>query len=250
MGVLGISIVMGLYYWFSRLRFGYTFSGMLSQPLSAALIAGAVTGKLGEAMIIGAGIQLVYLGVTSTPGGNVPSDPALASAIAIPIALGVGMNAEAAIALAVPFGVLGVFMDQIRRTINATWVHMADKYAEDLNYSGIYRAAFLYPAMAGFVIRFPLVFAANFFGQSIVNQILAVIPEWLMHGFEVMGGILPALGFALTIMVIGKKTLIPYFLIGFVAVVYFGAEVMAVAIIGVCVAFLVRNKALEEEAGI
>ena len=238
MGVLGISIVMGLYYWFARLRFGYTFSGMLSQPLSAALIAGIATGKLSEAMVIGAGIQLVY----------VPSDPALASAIAIPIALGVGMNAEAAIALAVPFGVLGVFMDQLRRTINATWVHMADKYAEDLNYSGIYRAAFLYPALAGFVIRFPLVFAANFFGQSIVNQILDVIPKWLMHGFEVMGGILPALGFALTIMVIGKKHLIPYFLIGFVAVVYFGAEVMAVAIIGICVAFLVRNKALEEEA--
>ena len=61
--------------------------------------------------------------VTSTPGGNVPSDPALASAIAIPIALGVGMNAEAAVALAVPFGVLGVFMDQLRRTINATWAY-------------------------------------------------------------------------------------------------------------------------------
>lgn len=247
MGVLGVSIVMGLYYWFSRLRFGYTFSGMLSQPLCAALIAGLATGKLSEAMIIGAGIQLVYLGVTSTPGGNVPSDPALASAIAIPIALGVGMNAEAAIALAVPFGVLGVFMDQLRRTINATWVHMADKYAEELNYKGIYRAAFIYPALIGFVLRFPLVFAGNYFGQSIVNTILDVIPNWLMHGFEVMGGILPALGFALTIMVIGKKNLIPYFLIGFVAVVYFGAEVMAVAVIGVCVAYLVRNNALKEE---
>ena len=226
MGVLGVSIIMGLYYWFARLRFGYTFSGMLSQPLGAALVAGLATGKLSEAMVVGAGIQLVYLGVTSTPGGNVPSDPALASAIAIPIALGVGMNAEAAVALAVPFGVLGVFMDQLR----------------------IYRAAFVYPALAGFLIRFPLVFAANFFGQSVVNKVLEVIPAWLMHGFEVMGGILPALGFALTIMVIGKKNLIPYFLIGFVAVVYFGAEVMAVAILGICIAFLVRNKALSEEA--
>lgn len=246
MGILGVSIVMGLYYWFARLRFGYTFSGMLSQPLCAAVIAGLATGKIAEAMVVGVGIQLVYLGVTSTPGGNVPSDPALASAIAIPIAVSVGMNADAAIALAVPFGVLGVFMDQLRRTINATWVHMADKYADELNYSGIYRAAFIYPAIMGFVIRFPLVFAANFWGQSIVNQILAVIPKWLMHGFEVMGGILPALGFALTIMVIGNKSLIPYFMIGFVAVVYFGAEVMAVAILGVCVAYLARNNALKE----
>ena len=44
-----------------------------------------------------------------------------------------------------------------------------------------------------------------------MNKVLEVIPAWLMHGFEVMGGILPALGFALTIMVIGKKNLIPYF---------------------------------------
>jgi D-glucosaminate-specific PTS system IIC component len=246
MGVLGVSITMGIYYWFARLRFGYTFSGMLSQPLCAAMVAGLATGKIAEAMTIGAGIQLVYLGVTSTPGGNVPSDPALASAIAIPIALGVGMNAEAAVALAVPFGVLGVFMDQIRRTVNATFVHMADKYADNLNYNGIYRAAFLYPALVGFLLRFPLVFAGNFFGQSVVNTILNVIPEKLMHGFEVMGGLLPALGFALTIMVIGKKTLIPYFLIGFVAVMYFGAEVMAIAVIGTCVAFLVRNNALKE----
>ena len=44
MGVLGVSIIMGLYYWFARLRFGYTFSGMLSQPLGAALVSGLATG--------------------------------------------------------------------------------------------------------------------------------------------------------------------------------------------------------------
>lgn len=241
MNTLGVAIVMGLYYWFARLRLGYTFSGMLSQPLSAAVIAGIVTNQLPQAMIIGAGIQLVYLGVTSTPGGNVPSDPALASAIAIPIALGLNLSPDAAIALAVPFGILGVFMDQIRRTINATWVHMADKYAEELNYSGIYRAAFLYPAIVGFLIRFPLVFAANYYGQDIVYQILETIPSWLMHGFEVMGGILPALGFALTIMVIGKKNLIPYFILGFVLVVYFNAEIIAVSTIGLCLAILLKN---------
>ena len=38
-----------------------TFSGMLSQPLGAALVAGLATGKLSEAMVVGAGIQLVYL---------------------------------------------------------------------------------------------------------------------------------------------------------------------------------------------
>ncbi len=119
---------------------GTHFSGMLSQPLGAKRWwLGLATGKLSEAMVVGAGIQLVYLGVTSTPRAAMCLViRLLASAIAIPIALGVGMNVEAAVALAVPFGVLGVFMDQLRRTINATWVHMADKYAEELNYGGIY----------------------------------------------------------------------------------------------------------------
>lgn len=247
MGTLGISIAMGLYYWFARLRLGYTFSGMLCQPITVAFFAGIVTGDMSLSMIIGAGIQLVYLGVTSTPGGNVPSDPALAATIAIPIAVAVNMSAEAAIALAVPFGIIGVFMDQIRRTINATWVHMADRYAEKLDFKGIYLAAFLYPAILGFILRFPVVFAANYFGEDAVSKLLEVLPEKLMHSFEVMGTILPALGFALTIMVIGKKSLIPYFMLGFVSVIYFNAEIMAVAIIGVCVAFLVRFSSLREE---
>jgi len=246
MGTLGLAVIMGLYYWFARLRFGYTLSGMLSQPLPVAFVVGLVTGEMSAAMKIGAGLQLVYLGVTSTPGGNVPNDPALAATIAIPIAVTVGMSPQAAIALAIPFGVIGVFMDQLRRTINATWVHMADKYAEDLNYKGIYRAAFLYPAIAGFIIRFPVVFIANYFGQGAVERLLEIIPQTLMHGFEVMGSILPALGFALTISVIGKKSMIPYFLIGFAAVMYFDAEVMAIAIIGVCVAYLVKDKGLKE----
>lgn len=87
-------------------------------------------------------MQLVYLGVTSTPGGNVPSDPALAACIAIPIAVKANMDPNLAIALAIPFGVIGVFLDQLRRTLNAAWVHMADKHAETANMSAIMRCAF------------------------------------------------------------------------------------------------------------
>ena len=125
---------------------------------------------------------------------------------------------------------------------------MADKDAEKLNYKGIYLSAFVWPAVMGFILRFPIVFAANFFGRGAVQALIDVIPQWLMHGFEVMGAILPALGFALTISVIGKKQLLPYFLIGFVAVMYFKADIMAIAVLGTCVAFLVRNNALREEA--
>jgi mannose/fructose/N-acetylgalactosamine-specific phosphotransferase system component IIC len=55
------------------------------------------------------------------------------------------MEPNLAIALAIPFGVIGVFLDQLRRTLNAAWVHMADKHAESANMTGIMRCAFIYP---------------------------------------------------------------------------------------------------------
>ena len=82
MSTLGIAICMGIYYWIARLRFGYTISSALLQPATIGVFVGLITGQMVTAMEIGAALQLVYLGVTSTPGGNVPNDPALAGCIA------------------------------------------------------------------------------------------------------------------------------------------------------------------------
>ncbi len=247
MSVLGIAIFMGCYYWFCRLRLGYTLSSALLQPVTIAVFVGLITGEMAQSMMIGAGLQLVYLGVTSTPGGNVPSDPALAGCIAIPLGVAAGMNPETAIALAIPFGVLGVFVDQLRRTTNAFWVHMADSYAEKADTKGIMRAAFLYPSIAGFIIRFPIVFVIDYFGVSVAQKLIEILPTWLSHSFEIMGGILPALGFAITLTVIGKKNLIPFFLVGFFAVMYLNLGTMAVAIFATCVALLMNLFKMKEE---
>lgn len=248
MSILLLAVFMGCYYWFCRLRLGYTFSSMLLQPVVIGVFVGLLTGNMVLSMQIGAGLQLVYLGVTSTPGGNVPSDPALAGCIAIPLGVMSNMTPEVAIALAIPFGVIGVFVDQLRRSTNAIWVHMADAYAEKADTKGIMRAAFLYPAIAGFVIRFPIVFAIDYFGVTAVEKLIAVLPQWLMHSFEIMGGILPALGFAITLSVIGKRNLIPFFIIGFFAVMYLQLDTMAVAIFATCVALLLGLFQLKEEA--
>lgn len=64
MDTLLFASLMGLYYWFARLRLGYTFSAMLLQPVVVAVFVGLLLGNMPAAMIIGAGMQLVYLGVT------------------------------------------------------------------------------------------------------------------------------------------------------------------------------------------
>ncbi len=203
-----------------------------------ALPFGLVYGDVAKAMIIGASLEMVYLGMVAA-GANIPADESLAGVIAIPIALVSNIPAATAVTLAIPFGLLGVLQDQLRRTIQASFAHKADKYAEECNIKGIEKCAILFPLILGFFLRFPPVFLANYFGAGVVENILAAIPVWLTHGLEVTGGVLPALGFAITVFIIGKKTYLPFFILGFFMVQYLQISVMAAAIFGTCMALLI-----------
>lgn len=231
------ALLIGILYWIPWTRFGYTFQHIFRQPLSLALFIGLIMGDVPNAIIYGASLNLIYMGLIAA-GANIPADEALAACIAIPIALTTNMSPEMAVALAVPVGVLGVFLDQVRRTLNSIWVQMADKYAETANIAGILRCAWLWPPLLQVVLRIPIVFLAGLYGSEAVGAFMNSIPKWLVHAFEVTGGMLPALGFAITIMVIGKRNLLPYFVAGFFLVKYANIPTMAAAIFGVCIALL------------
>ena len=78
-------------------------------------------------------------------------------------------------------------------------------------------------------------------GVDAVSAFLDAIPAWATNGLSVAGGLLPALGFAVTIMVIGKKNLIPYFIIGFALVAYSGMNTIGIAVFAICIALLQGN---------
>lgn len=229
------AILIGLIYWAISWNFGYTF--LKWEPVIVAWFIGMIYGNVPQAMIIGATIELIYIGMIA-PGANIPADGCLASFIAIPIALRTNMTPEMAVALAVPFGILGVAVDYVRRTINAAWVHMADKYAEDANVAGIYKAAYLWPCLSLLPLKALPVALAAYLGPDAVTAVLNAIPQSVLHGLEVTGGALPALGFAITMMVIGRKNLLPYFLLGFFLTQYANLNIMAAAIFGTLIALL------------
>ncbi len=102
--------------------------------------------------------------------------------IAIPVALQTGVNAEVAVSIAVPLGVIGVLVNNLRRTGNAVLVHKADKYAEEGNTKGIWRCATLYSLIFGFVLRFPIVLYVTFwsrFSSIIIRCYTTMVNEWI-----------------------------------------------------------------------
>lgn len=247
--MLGVSIFTGIYYWIMKTDVGYGFTHAMRQPLFSALFIGLIMGDFTRAIVIGAAIQILYIGLVAA-GSNLPADDCLAGLIAIPIAIASHLSPAVAVTIAVPVGVLGVFLDQFRKTINIVFVHMADRFADEGKPKQVVMSAIVYPTLLSFVYRFPVPFIANMYGAKAVTAFMDAIPEWLTNGFGVMGGLLPALGFALTMFVIGDKKLLPWFFIGFFIVAYLKLPVMGAAIICGCAILLIslaQGKREEEE---
>ncbi|KAF1305142.1 PTS mannose/fructose/sorbose/N-acetylgalactosamine transporter subunit IIC [Candidatus Enterococcus willemsii] len=231
------SILVGITYWISMGRAQYYFSYAFRKPVVLGVIIGWIFGDVQAGLLYGATIQLLYMGGIEA-GGNIPSDQALAACIAIPAALQSNLDPQTAVALAVPFGVLGVLINNVRRTINSFYNTRADKLVENGKYDQLSFYSFVIPWLTNGVLYFTPVFIATLFGANVVKAFIEVIPEWLMNGLSNAGGMLPALGFALTLVVMGKKQYLPFFVLGFFAYSVLGFSMLTGAVFAICIAMI------------
>jgi len=213
--MLKISILQALlisaYVGWAHAYVGYTFGcEPLNSALVTSLVVGIILGKVPEAVTIGAAIQLLYMGIVEV-GGTVVQDPNVAAAVAIPVALASGLTPEQAVTVAVPVGLLAAFLTNVKYFINSLFVHAADRYATEENTKMIAIYATIIPILVTIILYIIPTFIAIYSGSAAINNIIHFIPQSVMHALEVIGGALPALGFALAIFVIGRQDLLLFF---------------------------------------
>lgn len=223
-------------------------------PMMTGLIVGIVFNDISNAMIITAAIQLIYMGVFS-PGGQMPSEPAIATAVAVPVALLGDMQPAAAVAVAVPVGLLGSYLYQLRFFLNTMIMKLTERYADEANSLGLTLSIIILPIICSVALFLPFMFVALYFGAPIIADIIKSNAGGLVfHVLNVIGGGLAAVGIALTIYVIGKKNYIIFFLLAyFMAVIAKPLNITMVtyAIVGAIVAFifvLAKNEAVNSAA--
>lgn len=231
-------LLIGLgFYIFHTLGLGITFSGAFYfSPLPMSLVVGIVLGDVPKAMLIGAELQLMYLGIIA-PGGARPADPSIAALVATSLAISSNMSPELAVAAAVPAGLLGEQLNNLTYIINGACIQLADKYAEEGNSKGIFFAGAILPALPKIILTIPLMVIV-YLGPTVGSAMINMIPAWLTNGLAVVGKILPALGISIAVTSIGKKNLLPYFLLGFFIVQYLSIPILPLAIFGSIMAYL------------
>lgn len=222
-------------------------------PLMTGLVVGIVMGRVADAMIVTASLQLIYMGVFS-PGGSMPSEPAVAAAIAVPVALLGNLTPEASIAIAVPVGFLGSYLYQFRFFLNTFIGKKTDVAIEKMDEKTIKRSIITYPTIASFVLFVPLIFVALYFGAPVIADVVAKLEGTVfLHILDVVGGGLAAIGIATTIYVIGRKDYLLFFLLAyFLSVILkdMNVNMLVYAILGTIISILAvgnKNQAKEDK---
>lgn len=209
----------------------------LYRPLVSGLVIGCVMGDPVQGTIIGANIQLIYLGVMST-GGSLPSDQNLAGIVGTALALANGLSTAEALTIAVPLGLLGTLVYQGKMVGNVVFVHMLDKYIEKGETKSVWVYHVLLPMIYLFCITAIPCTIGCYYGADAIGSLLASLSGKALHVLSVTGGMLPAIGIALNLRAIFIGDARVFFFVGFVLSVYLQLNLISIGILGLCMALI------------
>lgn len=208
----------------------------LSRPLITGMLTGLVLGDMTQGIIIGATLQLIFMGINGV-GAAVPPDQTIGTLIATAFAILTGQGAEIALTLAIPVAVAAQALDIFGRTFTTVFIHMADKFAQNGEYRKLEMAHY-----AGLLVHFVrvsiIVFPAIYFGVDAVQEFIGMIPESVLRGLEVSGGMLPAVGFGMLLTMLNIPYLFPFYFIGFALATFGGFSTIGVTILAVSIALI------------
>ncbi|UOE53812.1 PTS sugar transporter subunit IIC [Bacillus sp. CMF12] len=211
---------------------------MLERPLVLGLLVGLVLGDVQQGVIIGAQLELIWMGIAGI-GAATPPDIVTGGVLGTAFAIISGQGVEVALVLAVPIAVLAQSLGVLVRIINTYFMHRADNYAAKANFRGVTIMMWIPPILFFLSVFIPTVLAIILGAEQVKNMIESV-PETILGGLEVAGKLLPAVGFALLLDMLFSKKMGVYFFLGFLAASFLDLNITAIALFGACIAIIVN----------
>jgi len=220
---------------------------LFREPVMAGFWVGLIFGDPVQGTMIGATINVSYMGWISAGGANA-SDLYWAGLLGTFVAIKGGMNIEQSVAFAVPIGLLGNYVHVTYMTLASFWPQRMDKLAERGDYKGIRWLQVLGGPSLVVVLRALPVFLITLFGSEYIEILISSLPVWAMNGLGAVGKLLPALGMSMLFRFMYKKEVLPFFILGFAVAAYIGmTDLLFYAIVGIALAFVLIKVGFGEE---
>ncbi len=213
---------------------------MLNRPIVIGPLVGLFLGDLQTGVMIGASLEAIFMGVVNI-GGASAAEPGIATAVGTAFAILLGKGSEVALTLALPIGILGL---QIKTVIYIFIVGMFAKTFDRLAAEGKERQIVLlhYGLWAvQWILYSMFAFLAIMFGSNAISALLDAIPNVVMNGLTVCGGLLPAVGMAMLMKMLWDKKICVAYFFGFIMSAYLNLPLIAIAVLGVVIAIYVAS---------
>jgi PTS system mannose-specific IIC component len=212
------------------------------RPLIGGFGAGILVGDVQTGMMVGATLELMALGVYTYGGATIP-DFTVGSILGTYFAVSSGQGFEQGVALAIPAALLLTQVDIFGRFINFVFVHRADAYAEAGDAAGFERMMVLFSHIIWGLSRAIPVFLAVAFGETLVTSISNFFDAnpWFSNGITTVGGVLPALGFAMLLKIMPVEQYPAFLLLGFVMFAYLEMPLVGIALAGFAIALVFQQ---------
>jgi len=200
------------------------------RPICIGPLVGLLFGNLPMGLIAGVTIELMFL-ATVFVGTVTPPDEVTSVALATAFAC-ISGNLWAGIAVAIPIGIAGQRLKQIR---NNTAFEYTQKKLEEAaaraSARGIVAWATLVPTLIeGLFFAVPS-FLLLYFAAAPLQSAFDHLPYEVLLGIAIGSSLVGAVGIASFLGTIKDRSAWPYFIIGFVAMAYFGIGIIGVALI-------------------
>jgi mannose/fructose/N-acetylgalactosamine-specific phosphotransferase system component IIC len=239
------AVLIALGYWWTNSAFTANLGfNVFRWPLMAGPIVGLIMGDIGQGILIGAIINLIFLGVISA-GGSFPADPALGGWVGIALAMSAGLGTTEAVAIAAPLGFLGTLAFFARMSVDVGFVRWADDRAEEGDIDGVARVNWVPGQIFVFLIYFIPALILLLVGNTALNAFFDAIDpfrggsadwRWIRDGLIIAGSVLVAVGIAINLNLILTRTTLPYFLIFFTVAALTGVNLIAIAVVAASLA--------------
>ncbi|MBU3108518.1 PTS N-acetylgalactosamine transporter subunit IIC [Clostridium gasigenes] len=212
------------------------FDGLthIHRPLVTGLVIGLILGDMKTGLIVGATLELVWMGMVPLAGAQ-PPNVVIGGIIGTSIAILAKLEPAAAVGIAVPFAVAAQAGITLLFTAFSPVMHKADKYAAEADTGGIERINYMGMSIL-FVSYFICGFLPIFFGADKAATIVGMIPTPFIEGLSVAGGMMPAIGFAMLLKIMLKKEYVCFLIGGFVLVTWFKISIIGLALVGLAIA--------------
>ncbi|WP_429976145.1 PTS mannose/fructose/sorbose/N-acetylgalactosamine transporter subunit IIC [Enterococcus sp. DIV0086] len=229
---------------FIALTTGLCYSGQLlgiysNRALVMSFFVGVILNDIPTALTMGAIAELAYMGFGVGAGGTVPPNPVGPGIVGTIMAITLknqGVTPESALALSFPFAVLFQLVTTVLYSLFAGTTNSAQKLIKEGKFK-----KFNWLANLTFIGFFITGFAIGFFAsvsRPALQSFVEALPKWLINGFSVSGGLIPAIGFAMIMSVMLEKKLTPYVLLGYICAAYLRLPTIAIALAGTVFALI------------